>query len=67
MSLFMVLGTIGQMTWSYCYIWTLTIYHVTTLQFHSVSVVSQPDRGLYRQSLVMVTFLVTLLVRMMHG
>jgi hypothetical protein len=67
MSLFMVLGTIGRMTWSYCYLWTLMIYHVITLQFHSVSVVSQPDRGLCHQSLVMVTFVITLSVRMMHG
>jgi hypothetical protein len=43
------------------------IYHVITLWFHSVSVVSQLDRGLCRQSLVMVTFVVTLSVRMMHG
>jgi hypothetical protein len=67
MSLFMVLGTIGRMTKSYSYPWTPTIYHVTTLRFHSISVVSKPHRGLCHQSLVMVTFVVTLLVRMMHG
>jgi hypothetical protein len=39
MSLFTILGTIGQMTYSYCYLWILMIYHVTTLRIHSVSVV----------------------------
>jgi hypothetical protein len=43
------------------------IYHVITLRFYSVSVVSQPDRGLCHRSLVIVTFVVTLSVRMMHG
>jgi hypothetical protein len=43
------------------------IYHVITLRFHSVSVVTQPDKGLCHRSLVMVTFMVTLSVRMMHG
>jgi hypothetical protein len=66
MSLFIVIGTIGRMTYSYCYLWTPIIYHVITLRFHSVSVVSQPGRGLCHRSLVMVTFVVTLSMRMMH-
>jgi hypothetical protein len=66
MSLFTVLGTIGRMTWSFCYLWILMIYHVTMLRIHSVSVVSQIDRGWCHWSLVMVTFVVTLLVRTMH-
>jgi hypothetical protein len=44
----------------------MTIYHVTSLYIHSVGVVPQLDRGWCPRSLVMVTFAVTLLVRMMH-
>jgi hypothetical protein len=45
MNLFTVLEIIGQMTKIYCYLWIPTIYYVTTLYTHSVSVVSQLDRG----------------------
>jgi hypothetical protein len=66
MNLFTVLETIGWTTERYCYLWISMIYHITTLHIHSVSVVSQLNRGWYPQSLVMVTSVVTLWVRMMH-
>jgi hypothetical protein len=43
------------------------IYHTTTLRILYVSVVYQLDREWCPPSLAMASFVVTLLVRMMHG
>jgi hypothetical protein len=67
MNLFMVQGHIDPMTYNYHCHWIQMIYHATTVRILYVSVVYQLDRELCPPSLGMDTFVVTLLVRMMHG
>jgi hypothetical protein len=67
MCLFIVQCHIGPMTYNYYCRWIWMIYHATTLQNLYVSVVYQLYREWYPPSLGMTTFVVTLLVRMMHG
>jgi hypothetical protein len=67
MSLFMVRGHIGPMTYNYYYRWIRMIYHATTLGNFYVSVLYQLDMEWCSPSLGMTTFVVMLLVRMMHG
>jgi hypothetical protein len=67
MSLFTVQGHIGSMTYNYYYRWIRMIYHATTLGNFYVSVLYQLDMEWCPPSLGMATFVVTLLVRMMHG
>jgi hypothetical protein len=67
MSLFTVQDHIGLMTNNYYCHWIQMIYHATTLWNLYVSVVYQLDRESYPPSLGMATFVVTLLMRMMHG
>jgi hypothetical protein len=66
MSLFMVQGHIGPMTYNYYCRWIRMIYHATMLQNLYVSVVYQLDREWCPPSLGMATIVITLLVRMMH-
>jgi hypothetical protein len=66
MNLFMVQGHIGSMTYNYYCYWIQIIYHATTLRVMYVSVVYQLDREWCPPSLGMATFVVMLLVRMMH-
>jgi hypothetical protein len=67
MNVFMVQGHIGPMIYNYYCHWIQMIYHATTLRNLYVSVVYQLDREWCPPSLGMATFVVTLLVRMMHG
>jgi hypothetical protein len=67
MSLFTVQGHIGPMIFNYYCRWILMIYHATTLPNLYVSVVYQIDKERYPPILGIATFVVTLLVRMMHG
>jgi hypothetical protein len=67
MNLFMVLGHIGVMTLNYECHWIRMIYHATTLCILLFNVVYKLDREWCPLSLNMATFVVTLLVRMMHG
>jgi hypothetical protein len=67
MNLFMAQGHIGPMTYNYYCRWIQIIYHATILRNLYVSVVYQLDREWCPPSLGMTTFVVTLLVRMMHG
>jgi hypothetical protein len=67
MNLFTVQGHIGLMTYNYYCHWIQMIYHATTLCILYASVVYQLDREWCPPSLGMATFVVTLLVRMMHG
>jgi hypothetical protein len=66
MNLFTVQGHIGPMTYNYYCHWIRMIYHVTMLQNLYVDVVHQLDKDWYLPNLGMVTFMVTLLLRMMH-
>jgi hypothetical protein len=66
-NLFRVQGYIGPMTYNYYCRWIWMIYHVTTLRILYVSVVYQLDREWCPLSLGIATFIVTLLMRMMHG
>jgi hypothetical protein len=66
MSLFTVQGHIGSMTYNYYCHWIRMIYHVTMPRNLYVSVVYQLDREWCPPSLGMATFVVTLLLRMMH-
>jgi hypothetical protein len=63
----MVQGHIGPMAYNYYCHWIRMIYHATMLQILYVNVVYQLDREWCPLSLGMATFVVTLLVRMMHG
>jgi hypothetical protein len=66
MNLFTVQGHIGPMTYNYYCHWIRMIYHVTMLQNLYVDVVHQLDKDWYLPNLGMATFMVTLLLRMMH-
>jgi hypothetical protein len=66
MNLFMVQGHNGLINYNYYCHWIRMTCHVTTLRILYVSVVYQPDREWCPPSLDMATFVVTLLVRMMH-
>jgi hypothetical protein len=66
-NLFMVQGHIGPMTYNYYCRWIRMIYHATTLWILYVNVVYQLDREWHPPSLGMATFVVTLLVGMMHA
>jgi hypothetical protein len=66
MNLFTVQGHIGLVTYNYYCRWIRMIYHATTLQNLYVSVVYQLYREWCPPSLGMSTFVVTLLMRMMH-
>jgi hypothetical protein len=66
-NLFMVQGHNGTMTYNYYCHWIRMIYHVTTLWIFYVNIMYQLDRKWCPPSLGMDTFVVTLLVRMMHG
>jgi hypothetical protein len=66
MNLFTVQGHNGLMNYNYyCHCIRMTC-HTTTLQILYVSVVYQLDREWCPPSLGMTTFMVTLLMRMMH-
>jgi hypothetical protein len=67
MNLFTVQGHNGPMNYNYYCHWIRMTCHATTLQILYVSVVYQLDREWCPPSLGMATFVVTLLVRMMHG
>jgi hypothetical protein len=67
MNLFTVQGHIGPMTYNYYCHWIWMIYHATTFQILYISVVYQLDREWCPLSLSMTTFMVMLLVRLMHG
>jgi hypothetical protein len=67
MNLFMVQGHNGPMNYNYYCHWIWMTCHATTLRILYVSVVYQLDREWFLLSLGMTTFVVTLLVRMMHG
>jgi hypothetical protein len=67
MNLFAVKGHIGLMTYNNYCPWIQMIYYATTLRILYVSVVYQLDKEWCPLSLGMTTFVVTLLVRMMHG
>jgi hypothetical protein len=67
MNLFTVHGYIDPMTYNYYCHWIRIIYHATMLRNLYVSVVYQLDREWCPPSLGMATFVVTFLVRMMHG
>jgi hypothetical protein len=67
MNLFTVQGHIGPMTYNYYCHWIWMIYHDTMLCILYVSMVYQLDREWCPPSLGMAIFVVTLLVRMMHG
>jgi hypothetical protein len=67
MNLFTVQGHIGPMTYNYYRRWIQMIYHATMIQNLYVSVVYQLDREWCPSRLGMANFVVTLLVRMMHG
>jgi hypothetical protein len=57
---------IGPMTYNYYCYWIQMIYHVTTLRILYNNVMYQLDRKWCPLSLGMATFVVTLLVRMIH-
>jgi hypothetical protein len=65
-NLFTVQGHSGSMTQNYYRYWIRMIYHATTLRILYVSVVYQLDREWCPLSLGMATFVITLLVMMMH-
>jgi hypothetical protein len=67
MNLFTVQGHNGPVNYNYYCHWIRMTCHATTLRILYVSVVYQLDREWYPSSLGMTTFVVTLLVRMMHG
>jgi hypothetical protein len=67
MNLFVDLGHIGRMTLNYKCHWIQMIYHATTLCILYVYVAYKLDREWCPPRLDMATFVVTLLVRMMHG
>jgi hypothetical protein len=67
MNLFTVQGHNDPMNYNYCCHWIRMTYHATTLQILCVSVVYQLDREWCPPSLGMAIFVITLLVRMMHG
>jgi hypothetical protein len=66
MNLFTVQGHIAPMTYNYYCCWIQMIYHATMLRILHVSVVYQLDREWCPLNLGMATYVVTLLVRMMH-
>jgi hypothetical protein len=67
MNLFTVQGHNGPLTYNYYYHWIQMTYHATTLWILYVNMVYLLDREWCPPSLGMTTFVVTLLVRMMHG
>jgi hypothetical protein len=67
MNLFTVQGHNGPMNYNYYCHWIRMTCHATTLRILYVSVVYQLDKEWCPLSLSMATFVVTLLVRMMHG
>jgi hypothetical protein len=67
MNLFTVQCHIALMTYNYYCHWIQKIYYATTLWILYVSVVYYLDREWCPPSLGMDTFVVTLLVRMIHG
>jgi hypothetical protein len=67
MNLFMVQSHNGPMNYNYYCHWIRMTCHATTLRILYVSVMYQLDREWCTPSLGMATFVVTLLVRMMHG
>jgi hypothetical protein len=67
MNLFTVQYHVGLMTWKFYYHWIRVIYHATTLWILYVNVVYQLDREWCPPSLAMTSFVVTLLVRILHG
>jgi hypothetical protein len=66
MNLFMVQGHNGPINYNYYCYWIRMTCHATTLRILHVSVVYQLDREWRPLNLGMATFMVTLLVRMMH-
>jgi hypothetical protein len=66
MDLFTVQGHIGPMAWKYYYHWIRMIYHATRLWILNISVVYQIEKEWCPLSLAMASFMVTLLVRMVH-
>jgi hypothetical protein len=65
-NLFTVQGHNGPMNYNYYYHWIRMTCYATTLRILYVSVVYQLDKEWCPPSLGMTTFVVTLLVRMMH-
>jgi hypothetical protein len=66
MNLFTIQGHNNPMNCNYYCHWIRMTYHATTLRILYVTVVYQLDREWCPPSLDMTTFVVTLLVRMMH-
>jgi hypothetical protein len=67
MNLFTVQGHNDLMNYNYYRHWIRMTYHATMLRILYVSVVYQLDREWCHPNLGMATFVIILLVRMMHG